>query len=119
MTTGAKVESYIPIPDASNRIDTKDYESLYKKKYKEPSTLIRFSSTVEDTIGCPYFMDEVDESFLNKFNAEHPTLSEDDFERIMYEFESVTKEKLPHIHLVSSFPLLFVSILLGLLFSFD
>lgn len=64
--------------------------------------MIRFSSTVEDTSGCPYVMDELDESFLNKYNTDHTTLSEDDFEKIMYQFESITKEKLPHIHLVSS-----------------
>lgn len=74
---------------------------MYKKKYKEPSTLIRFSSTVEDTCGCPYVMDELDETFLNKYNSEHTTLSEDDFEKIMYQFESITKDKLPHLHLVS------------------
>ncbi|OAD02739.1 hypothetical protein MUCCIDRAFT_162357 [Mucor lusitanicus CBS 277.49] len=99
VTTGAKIESYIPIPDASKEIDHKEYEALYKKKYKEPSTLIRFSSTVEDTSGCPYVMDELDESFLNKYNTDHTTLSEDDFEKIMYQFESITKDKLPHIHL--------------------
>lgn len=76
---------------------------MYKKKYKEPSTLIRFSSTVEDTIGCPYFMDEIDEEFLNKYNTNHTTLSEDDFEKIMYEFESTIKEKLPHLHLVKKY----------------
>ncbi|CEP19141.1 hypothetical protein [Parasitella parasitica] len=99
VTTGVKIESYIPIPDASKEINRKEYESLYKKKYKEPSTLIRFSSTVEDTSGCPYVMDELDETFLNKYNTDHSTLSEDDFEKMMYQFESITKDKLPHIHL--------------------
>lgn len=46
-------------------------------------------------------MDELDETFLNKFNTDHTTLSEDDFEKIMYQFESITKDKLPHLHLVS------------------
>jgi hypothetical protein len=49
-------------------------------------------------------MDETDEAFLKKFNLEHQTLSEDDFEKIMYQFESITKEKLPHLNLVSSYP---------------
>lgn len=66
--------------------------------------MIRFSSTVEDICGCPYVMDETDEAFLKKFNLEHQTLSEDDFEKIMYQFESITKEKLPHLNLVSSYP---------------
>jgi hypothetical protein len=51
-------------------------------------------------------MDELDETFLNKYNTDHTTLSEDDFEKIMYQFESITKDKLPHIHLVSLFFLL-------------
>lgn len=46
-------------------------------------------------------MDELDETFLNKFNTDHTPLSEDDFEKIMYQFESITKDKLPHLHLVS------------------
>ncbi|KAI9487265.1 MAG: enhancer of polycomb-like-domain-containing protein [Benjaminiella poitrasii] len=99
VTTGAKIETYIPTPDASSTIDRKQYELFYKKKFKEPSTLIRFSSTVEDTSGCPYVMDDLDETFLNKYNTDHTTLSEDDFEKIMYQFESITKEKLPHLHL--------------------
>jgi hypothetical protein len=57
---------------------------------------------VEDTSGCPYCMDEADEDFLNKFNTDHTTLSEDDFEKIMYQIESITKDKLPHLHLVRS-----------------
>jgi hypothetical protein len=62
--------------------------------------LIRFSSTVEDTLGCPYFMDEVDETFLSTYNKDSTKLSEDDFEQTMHQFESITKEKLPHLNLV-------------------
>lgn len=45
-------------------------------------------------------MDEFDETFLNEYNTNYSTLSEDDFELIMYQFESITKDKLPHLHLV-------------------
>jgi hypothetical protein len=65
---------------------------------------------VEDTSGCPYCMDEIDDVFLNKFNKDHTTLSEDDFEKIMYQFESITKDKLPHLHLVRLF-LIYIYIL--------
>ncbi|KAI8071471.1 enhancer of polycomb-like-domain-containing protein [Gongronella butleri] len=96
VTTGAKVETYIPTPDASNRIDNKVFHHLYKKKYKEPSTLIRFSSTVEEMTGCPYVMDEADDAYLKSSGV---GLSEDDFEKLMWEFESITNEQLPHLHL--------------------
>ncbi|ORX46532.1 hypothetical protein DM01DRAFT_1149873 [Hesseltinella vesiculosa] len=99
VTTGAKVETYIPTPDASNRIDNKLYTQLYKKKYKEPSTLIRFSSTVEESTGCPYVMDEEDDQFLKSTAM---ALSEDDFEKLMWEFESIATHQFPHLHVDQS-----------------
>ncbi|KAI8089418.1 enhancer of polycomb-like-domain-containing protein [Halteromyces radiatus] len=104
VTTGATVQTYIPTPDASNVIDAKEFSKLYKKKYKEPSTLIRFSSTVEDTTGCPYVMDEDDDVYYKK-HKNSLSLSEDDFEKLMWEFESITNQQLPHLHLdVSHIP---------------
>ncbi|KAI8339165.1 enhancer of polycomb-like-domain-containing protein [Chlamydoabsidia padenii] len=104
VTTGAQVQTYIPTPDASNVIDQKEFTKLYKKKHKEPTTLIRFSSTVEDTTGCPYVMDEEDDAYLKKHRATL-SLSEDDFEKLMWEFESITNQQLPHLHLdVSHIP---------------
>ncbi|KAI8393952.1 enhancer of polycomb-like-domain-containing protein [Radiomyces spectabilis] len=100
VTTGAKVESYIPTPDASRFIPDDDVHILYKKKFKEPSTLIRFSSTVEDCVGCPYVMDEIDDAFLKTLNKDKSDkLSEDDLEAIMWEFESTTRQHLPHLNL--------------------
>ncbi|CAO3638663.1 unnamed protein product [Mucor fragilis] len=101
VTTGASVEKYIPTPDASRLIPDEEYRSLYKKNYKEPSTLIRFSSTVEDSIGCPYYMDEQDETYLESYNKEHPgeILSEDLFEKIMWEIESIANQHWPHLDL--------------------
>ncbi|KAI9020806.1 enhancer of polycomb-like-domain-containing protein [Phycomyces nitens] len=101
VTTGAKVESYIPTPDASRVIPDEEYYALYKKKYKEPSTLIRFSSTVEDVTGCPYMMDEQDDEFLQRYNADksNEPLTPDAFEEIMWQFESVTNHQLPHLNL--------------------
>lgn len=100
VTTGAQVQTYIPTPDASNVIDPKEFSKLYKKKYKEPATLIRFSSTVEDTTGCPYVMDEDDDIYFKKHRAAL-SLTEDEFEKLMWEFESITNQQLPHLHLVS------------------
>ncbi|CEP11311.1 hypothetical protein [Parasitella parasitica] len=99
VTTGASVEKYIPTPDASRLIPDNEYQLLYKKNYKEPSTLIRFSSTVEDSIGCPYYMDEKDEEYLEAYNKEHPSevLSEDLFEQIMWDIESIASQHWPHL----------------------
>ena len=102
VTTGANIEKYIPIPDASRLISNEEYTTLYKKNHKDPSTLIRFSSTVEDCIGCPYLMDEEDDNFLKDYNKQHPgeILSEDLFENIMWELESITNQQWPHLALV-------------------
>ncbi|KAI9486070.1 MAG: enhancer of polycomb-like-domain-containing protein [Benjaminiella poitrasii] len=104
VTTGASVEKYIPTPDASRLIESDKFHALYKKKFKEPSTLIRFSSTVEDSIGCPYFMDEEDEEFLKDYNKQYPgeILSEDLFEKIIWECESIANQQWPHLYLDSN-----------------
>ncbi|KAI7856593.1 enhancer of polycomb-like-domain-containing protein [Circinella umbellata] len=102
VTTGAKVESYIPTPDASHTISEKLFRKNYKKAFKEPATLVRFSSTVEDVIGCPYVMDEEDEAFLKKYNTTATSatrLSEDEFEKIMWQYESTVDEHWPHLDL--------------------
>ncbi|KAG0173931.1 Enhancer of polycomb-like protein 1 [Apophysomyces sp. BC1015] len=100
VTTGAKVESYIPTPDASCVISLDHYHGIYKKKFKEPSTLIRFSSTVEDVVGCPYVIDEEDEDFLNVHNSsKDPRMEVDEFEAVMWQFESITNQQLPHLNL--------------------
>lgn len=105
MTTGAKVESYIPTPDASSTIPEKNYHHLYNKHFKEPSTLIRFSSTVEDIIGCPYVMDEEDEAFLKEHNkaASADPISEDNFEQMMWLYETTANQHWPHLDLVLTF----------------
>ncbi|KAI7879817.1 hypothetical protein K492DRAFT_230839 [Lichtheimia hyalospora FSU 10163] len=104
VTTGAKVESYIPTPDASSTIPEKNYHHLYNKHFKEPSTLIRFSSTVEDVIGCPYVMDEEDDAFLKEHNKANSTdpISEDNFEQMMWLYETTANQHWPHLDLDSS-----------------
>lgn len=103
MTTGSKIQRYIPTPDASRTIPEKEYRKNYNKRFKEPSALIRFSATVEDSIGCPYVMDEQDDAFLKQYNANRDSpLSEDDFEKVMWQFESTVNQHWPHLNLVST-----------------
>lgn len=55
---------YIPTPDASKL--WKDAPKYYNDpSFIEPESYIKFSATVEDTLGVEYNMDEVDEEFFN------------------------------------------------------
>ncbi|KAI1317947.1 Enhancer of polycomb-like protein 1 [Mortierella claussenii] len=102
-TTGEAKALYIPTPDASRKIE--NYRDFYSRPFSEPSTLIRFSSTVEDCIGCPYNMDEEDEKWLKEFNskraASEEQLDENHFELIMWQFEKITNERVPYLQLDS------------------
>ncbi|KAK9768620.1 Enhancer of polycomb-like protein 1 [Basidiobolus ranarum] len=92
--TGDAAPLYIPTPDASKQIE--GYEHLYKKVFHQPSTFIRFSASVEDSTGCPYNLDEIDEEWLEDFNkkaTEDKKLTEDQFENVMYIFESAANDK--------------------------
>jgi enhancer of polycomb-like protein len=97
-STGGKIaQLYIPTPDA---IASKlQYDEIYPKVFRQPATYIRFSSTVEDTSGCPYCMTSDDAAFLKSFNQKQGKkshCSEDEFEEIMYFFEEKTHEKQPY-----------------------
>lgn len=81
-----------PVPSELN------YDELYPSGWQTPANYIRFSSTVEDCIDCPYDMTEEDDVFLKAYNAKFPAgqhLSEDDFERIMDVFEETASFSTP------------------------
>lgn len=94
---GGKIaQLYIPTPETIQ--STLEYERLYPRQFKQPSTYIRFSSTVEDCIGCPYCMTADDEVFLKSMNQKKPEsqrCSEDQFEEVMYFFEETSAAKQP------------------------
>ncbi|KAK5167546.1 Enhancer of polycomb-like protein 1 [Saxophila tyrrhenica] len=96
---GAKSQqqSFIPTPDAVRAKGVK-YDDLYPKAFKEPSTYIRFSSTVEDCVGVPYCMNDSDAAFLGQLNDGKDVngqprkdklsqCSEDTFEEVLNFFE--------------------------------
>ncbi|KAE8842250.1 hypothetical protein HRS9139_01547 [Pyrenophora teres f. teres] len=65
----------------------------------QPATYIRFSSTVEDTSGCPYCMTSDDVAFLKTYNqkrSKNNQCSEDEFEEVVYFFEETTATKQPY-----------------------
>ncbi|KAL9072835.1 MAG: hypothetical protein Q9161_003377 [Pseudevernia consocians] len=95
---GGKVaQIYIPTPDAVQ--SSLQYDKLYPLTYAQPATYVRFSSTVEDCAGCPYDMDEEDQTFLMSINKKrNPSTqcSEDQFEEIMNCFEETAQVKQPY-----------------------
>lgn len=87
----------IPTPEAT--ASKVQYEDLYPQKFTQPATYIRFSSTVEDTSGCPYCMTSDDLAFLNAYNQKRgPSTSHcspDEFEEVISFFEETTATKQP------------------------
>ena len=67
--------AYIPTPDSNGLVD--NYDELYPSNHwKDPSTYLRWSSTVEESItnglnnGFVYYMDECDKEWLDKNNEQ-------------------------------------------------
>jgi len=98
---GQVPQIYIPTPDASKTIS--EYEALYPKRFSQPTSYIRFSSTVEDCCGTAYCMDSDDDKLLQKLNSNKRSTgaqcSEDTFEEVMQHFENMVAAKLPYLHL--------------------
>lgn len=110
---GKKDESvYIPTPDASRL--WKDAKKYYNDNtFVEPEAYIKFSATVEDTLGVEYNVDEEDEVFIKNVLSTYPkaskkkkdglseetekTCSELEFETIMDKFEKTIEEKQPFL----------------------
>lgn len=106
-----KQDVYIPTPDASRL--WKDAHKYYNDTpFKPPESYIKFSATVEDTVGVEYNMDEEDERFFNTTLKDYPKpkqgrrrddedntrkCSELEFEIICDKFERVIDEKQPFL----------------------
>jgi enhancer of polycomb-like protein len=107
-------QAYIPTPPTN--LSGVQYERLYSPNYKHPHSYIRFSSTVEDSIGVVYCMNAEDEEFLENFNAgvkKSPNkravpCTEDQFEEVMNFFEETSATKQPYA-LVDNAPVLLYS----------
>ncbi|KAI0012790.1 enhancer of polycomb-like-domain-containing protein [Xylariaceae sp. FL0662B] len=93
---GASKDNEIPVPPPQK--SEANYDELYPTPYVEPRNYIKFSDTVEETLGSLYDMTSEDDEFLKSYNAKKPAnarLSEDDFERIMEVFEDTASEQAP------------------------
>lgn len=74
------------------------YDDVYPKRWVQPATYIRFSSTVEDCKGTQYCMTSEDEVALKALNAKKPPgmqCTEDWFEEVFDFFERTAQEKQP------------------------
>lgn len=97
---GGKISQiYIPTPESI--LSNIEYDRLYPKVFAQPSSNIRFSSTVEDCIGVPYCMNSDDEAFLKSYNERNPRptaqqCTEDQFEDCMNFFEETLAAKQPY-----------------------
>lgn len=98
-------QSFIPTPDATKAKGI-EYDKLYPKVFSSPATYIRFSSTVEESIGVPYCMDDEDVAFRAKLNSgkdkdgnnrkdKLSNCSEDAFEEVMSFFEETSSRLQP------------------------
>lgn len=98
-------QSFIPTPDAT-KAQGVEYDKLYPNVFSSPATYIRFSSTVEESIGVPYCMDDEDVAVLTKLNegkdvngnSRKDKLSkctEDTFEEVMSFFEEASSRLKP------------------------
>jgi enhancer of polycomb-like protein len=92
---------FIPTPNTVE-LSASHYEALYPKRFSQPASYIRFSSTVEDCSGTAYCMSAEDEKFLEKMNAtKRPGGGQpckiEDFEKIMDAFENIAQEKQPYM----------------------
>ncbi|KAI8608846.1 enhancer of polycomb-like protein [Chytriomyces sp. MP71] len=92
-----KQSVFIPTPDASRPFN--EYEFYYKHDYLIPKALVKFSANMDDYLGCPYNLDEVDDAFLAEWRAEmlkdggagrveDVVPDEDAFEMFMFAFEA-------------------------------
>ena len=83
-----------------------EYDKLYPKVFSSPATYIRFSSTVEESVGVPYCMDDQDVAVRAKLNEGKDfngnnrkdklgNCSEDTFEEVMSFFEEASSRLQP------------------------
>lgn len=85
---------YIPTPDASKL--WKDAPRYYNDPtFTEPESYIKFSATVEDTLGVEYNMDEVDEEFFATLVKEFPKLPKKNDKKKSDKDDSSADDKTP------------------------
>ncbi|KAI1765593.1 enhancer of polycomb-like-domain-containing protein [Hypoxylon sp. FL1150] len=94
---GVSTDTEIPVPPPQK--SEENYDELYPTPYVEPRNYIKFSETVEETLGSLYDMTTEDEEYLKSYNARYSgdaQLTENDFERIMEVFEDTAAEQAPY-----------------------
>ncbi|KAH8652339.1 enhancer of polycomb-like-domain-containing protein [Xylariales sp. PMI_506] len=94
--SGVSTDTEIPVPPPQQ--SEVNYDDLYPRPFIEPRNYIKFSETVEETLGCLYDMTTEDDEYLRTYNTKKPAreqLSENDFEKMMELFEQTAAEQAP------------------------
>lgn len=60
-------QSFIPTPETV-KAKGLNYDELYPRVFSQPATYVRFSATVEESIGVAYCINDEDSAFLAKLN---------------------------------------------------
>ncbi|CAG8448150.1 12825_t:CDS:10 [Acaulospora colombiana] len=82
----------IPCPETGSGDQTR--EPYFEPNFKQSKTYRKFSTPIEECIGCEYNMDDADEKWLQEYNSkEGNNLDEDPFEEIIDFFERIAKKK--------------------------
>ncbi len=86
----------IPTPDASGLADIPEakFEKYYTPDFHLPKSFIKFSSMVEEVIGCLYNMNERDKEWLDSLpEDQRSAISDDEFEKAIFLLDQAGNDK--------------------------
>ena len=79
----------IPTPDASSLVDLPNYEKYYTATFTLPTNLIKFSSEIDQVMGCLYNLTKEDAEWFESHRAECKNVSLDVFELSLYTLDEL------------------------------
>ncbi|KAI8897557.1 enhancer of polycomb-like-domain-containing protein [Globomyces pollinis-pini] len=87
--------SVIPTPEASNLLlNPQNYDAFYPTNFHLPKSLIKFSSQIEDVMGCLYNLDEKDNAWIESLDEEIKSRTTPlAIEQTFYAFEQAGNDK--------------------------
>ncbi|KAJ2996704.1 hypothetical protein HDV02_006264 [Globomyces sp. JEL0801] len=93
--------SVIPTPEASNLLlNPQNYDAFYPTNFHLPKSLIKFSSQIEDVMGCLYNLDEKDNAWIESLDEEIKSRTTPlAIEQTFYAFEQAGNDKFEEMSL--------------------
>jgi hypothetical protein len=92
VATQTRSSVVIPTPDASHIIDLPNYDTYYTPDFHLPKTLIKFSTLLDDVIGCLYNMTEDDYEWFTSLDP-GLQLSAEDCESMIFTLDLIGSDK--------------------------